>query len=147
MACQRGITLTSTILKLLESIIGARIEPIIRIDCTPLQGGGKKGEAAEEYIFIMQTIIDANKQERKSSKFIITDVEKAFDQAWRIGVFHNLVKRGIKGEILDLLWRLNNNILARIKYDTQMHSEEFEVEESLRQGGGLSAIFLCSTCW
>ena len=141
MACQRGITLTSTILKLLESIIGARIEPIIRIDCTPLQGGGKKGEAAEEYIFIMQTIIDANKQERKSSKFIITDVEKAFDQAWRIGVFHNLVKRGIKGEILDLLWRLNNNILARIKYDTQMHSEEFEVEESLRQGGGLSAIF------
>ena len=89
----------------------------------------------------MQTIIDVNRQERKSSKFIITDVEKAFDQAWRIGVFHNLVKRGIKGEILDLLWRLNNDIIARIKHDTQKHSEEFEVEESLRQGGGLSAIF------
>ena len=57
MTCQRGITLTSTILKLLESIIGERIEPIIRTDCTPLQGGGKKGEAAEEYIFIMQSMV------------------------------------------------------------------------------------------
>ena len=98
-------------------------------------------KSAEEYIFILQTLIDSNKKDRKPSKLIITDVEKAFDQAWRIGVFHNLVKRGIKGEILDLLWRLNNNIKARIKHDTKTHSEEFEVEESLRQGGGLSAIF------
>ena len=38
-------------------------------------------------------------------------------------------------------WRLNNGIIARIKHDTQNHCEEFEVEESIRQGGGLSAIF------
>ena len=141
MVCQRGITLTSTILKLLESIIGKRIEPVISRCCTPLQGGGKAGEAAEEYIFMIQTVIDSNRNEGKASKLIITDVEKAFDQAWRIGVFYNLVKRGVKGEILDLLWRLNNGIIARIKHDTQNHSEEFEVEESIRQGGGLSAIF------
>ena len=75
-----------------------------------------------------------------SCKLIITDVEKAFDQAWRIGVFHNLLKRGIEEEILKLMWKINNDIRARIKEDSQTHTEEFTVEESLRQGGCLSAI-------
>ena len=81
LSCQRGISLTSTVLKLLESIIKERIESEIRNKSTPQQGGGKKGESPEEYIFIIQTIIDSNRKEGKSSKLIITDVEKAFDQA------------------------------------------------------------------
>jgi hypothetical protein len=97
---QRGISLTSCVLKTLENVVGCRIEPVIREESTPLQGGGKKGESPEEYIFALQTIIDKNKQRRKATKIIITDVEKAFDQAWRIGVFENLMNRGIKGEIL-----------------------------------------------
>ena len=137
---QRGITLTSTVLKILENIIGERIEPEIRNKSTPLQGGGKKGESPEEYIFVIQTIIDSNKKEKKDSKLIITDVEKAFDQAWRIGVFSNLIKRGIKGEVLELLWKINNNIRARIKEDSQTYSSEFTVEESIRQGSCVSAI-------
>ena len=137
---QRGITLTSCLLKILENVIGSRIEPIIRKNSTPLQGGGKKGESPEEYIFALQTIIDSNKKKQKPSKLIITDVEKAFDQAWRAGVFKNLQKRGVKGEILELVWKINNNIRARIKEDSKTHSQEFEAEESLRQGGGLSAI-------
>ena len=36
MKCQRGITLTSCILKILERIIGNRIEPIIKEKSTPL---------------------------------------------------------------------------------------------------------------
>ena len=74
------------------------------------------------------------------TKIIITDVEKAFDQAWRIGVFKNLIKRGISGEILELMWKMNNNAKARIKENSVSHSDVFEVEESLKQGGGLSAI-------
>ena len=140
LSCQRGISLTSTVLKLLENIIKESIESEIRNKSTPLQGGGKKGKNPEEYIFIIQTIIDSNRKEGKSSKLIITDVEKAFDQAWRIGVFHNLLKRGIEGEILELMWKINNDIRARIKEDSQTHTEEFTVEESLRQGGCLSAI-------
>ena len=140
MIYQRGITLTSSILKIFESIIGDRIEPVIRRNSTPLQGGGKKGESPEEYIFILQTVIDSNKKERKGTKLIITDVEKAFDQAWRVGVFANLVNRGIKGEILESVWKINNGIKARIKEDTQLHSEEFMAEESIRQGSCLSAI-------
>ena len=140
MCCQRGITLTSAVLKILENIIGNRIEPIINRNSTPLQGGGKRGESPEEYIFAIQTIIDVNKKERKPTKLIITDVEKAFDQAWRLGVFKNLMNRGIKGEILQLMWKINNNVRARIKENTVTHSEEFIAEESIRQGGGLSAI-------
>ena len=140
MIFQRGITLTSCVLKILENVVGVRVEPIIRANSTCLQGGGKKGESPEEYIFALQTIIDKSKQAKKPCKFIITDVEKAFDQAWRAGVFENLMKRGIHGEILQLIWNMNDNARARIKENSFMHSEEFDVEESVKQGGGLSAI-------
>ena len=140
MCFQRGITLTSCVLKTFESVVGVRIEPVIRNNTTSLQGGGKKGESPEEYIFVLQTVVDKNKQENKPTKLIITDVEKAFDQAWRAGVFKNLMKRGINGEILHLIWKMNNNARARIKENSVSHSEIFDVEESIKQGGGLSAI-------
>ena len=140
MIFQRGITLTSCVLKILENVVGVRVEPIIRENSTPLQGGGKKGESPEEYLYVLQTIIDKSKQNKKSCKFIITDVEKAFDQAWRAGVFDNLMKRGIHGEILELIWKMNSNARARIKENSSVHSKEFDVEESVKQGGGLSAI-------
>ena len=141
MIFQRGITLTSCVLKILENVIGRRIEPEIKKNSTPLQGGGKTDESPEEYLFVIQTIIDLNKLRNRPSKLIITDVEKAFDQAWRLGVFDNLAnKRGIKGEILELVWKINSNVRARIKEDIKTHSEEFTAEESIRQGGGLSAI-------
>ena len=78
--------------------------------------------------------------DRKPTKLIITDVEKAFDQAWRVGVFKNLMDRGIKGEILELIWKITTNATSRIKENSIVHSSEFIVEESVRQGGGLSAI-------
>ena len=65
---QRGITLTSCVLKILENVVGNRVEPIIREVSTPLQGGGKKGESPEEYIFALQTVIDINKRAKRSTK-------------------------------------------------------------------------------
>ena len=137
---QRGLSLTSCVLKLLEKVIANRISKNIQQYSTTLQGGGKKGEATEEYLLIIQTVIDKNKKEGKNTKIIITDVKKAFDQAWRIGVIHNLSKRKINGKILRLIWNINNELKARIKWDEVTHSEEFDVEGSVRQGSGLSAI-------
>ena len=71
---------------------------------------------------------------------LITDVNKAFDQAWRVGVFHNLCERGVTGNILEVMWKINSDIFARIKIDEKNASEPFSVEESIRQGSGLSVI-------
>ena len=119
---QRGISLTSSILKCLERVIANRIENRIRENTTSLQGVGKKGEATEEYILMIKTIIDINKKNRKNTKMIITDVKKAFDQAWRKGVFKNLIERKIEGKLFNLMWELNNNLKARIKFDEKNHS-------------------------
>ena len=139
MSNQRGITLTVCILKCLEMMIAKRIDPMIKNKSTPLQGGGKRDEAVEEYLFAIQTIIDINLKENKYTSLMITDVAKAFDQAWRVGVFKNLVNRGIQGRLLNLIWLINDNLKARIKKD-QMVSNTLEVEESIRQGSSLSAI-------
>ena len=37
------------------------------------------------------------------------------------------------------MWKINDDIRARIKEDSHTHTEEFTVEESLKQGGCLSA--------
>ena len=137
---QRGISLASAVLKCLEKVLSNRIEENIRKYSTNLQGGGKKGEATEEYILIINTIVEYNQSRGKNTKIIITDVEKAFDHAWRKGIFVNLAQKGIEGKILNLMWQINNNLISRIKYDEEIYSEEFNVEDSLRQGGGLSAI-------
>ena len=55
-------------LKILENIIGNRIEPVIKKNSASLQGGGTKGESPEEYIFVVQTVIDNNKQKQKTTK-------------------------------------------------------------------------------
>ena len=67
-------------------------------------------------------------------------MQKAFEQAWRMGVFRNLASRGITGNIVSLIWEINNHLQPRIKCEEERYSEEFEVEESIRQGRGLSAI-------
>jgi hypothetical protein len=138
MKFQRGLTMTSCIMKIVEKMIGIRIGPLIKRNSTDLQGGGKKGEAVEEYLLAIQTVVDRNLQEGKETKLLITDVSKAFDQAWRIAVFRNLSDRGVKGRMLKMIWKMNDNLVARIR-GQDMISGEFEVEGSLRQGGGLSA--------
>ena len=113
--------------------------PTLKAKSTSVQGGGKTGESCEEYLFIIQTIIDMNKKRKKTTKIVMTDVAKAFDQAWRIGVMYKLQENGIKGEILELIWKLNEDITARIREGNE-YSGMFSVEESVRQGEGLSAI-------
>jgi hypothetical protein len=125
-------------MKVIEKMIGMRIGPLIKENSTDLQGGGKKGECVEEYLLALQTVIDKNKLEGKETKLLITDVAKAFDQAWRAAVFENLTSRGVKGRMLKMIWKMNNNLVARIR-GKDMISGEFEVEGSLRQGGGLSS--------
>ena len=70
MLFQRGITLTSCVLKTLESVVGYRIEPTISRKSTPLQGGGKKGESPEDYIFVLQTVIDKNRKYKLPTKLM-----------------------------------------------------------------------------
>ena len=93
---QRGISLTSAVLKCLEKVLSNRIEENIRKYSTNLQGGGKKGEATEEYILIINTIVEYNQSRGKNTKIIITDVEKAFDHAWRKGIFVNLAQKVLR---------------------------------------------------
>ena len=54
-----------------------------------------------------------------------------------MGLFRNLASREITENILR---EINNHLQARIKCDEERYSEEFEVEESIREGNGLSAI-------
>ena len=131
---QRGISLTNTILKVYEKILNRRIGPILKKTTTPLQGGGKEGENVEEYLLIINTIIDIT---NGIVKIIVTDVEKAFDKASRIHVFSNLAKHGVTGKVLASIWCINNSLRGRIK-EGEERSEEFEIQDSVRQGSGLS---------
>ena len=42
--------------------------------------------------------------------------------------------------MLRLTWEINNDLTAKIKFYEEQYSQIFEVEDSIRQGSGLSAI-------
>ena len=65
---QRGLSLTLCMLKLLEKVISNRISKNIQAFSTSLQGGGKKGEATEEYLLIMQTVIERRTIKKESAQ-------------------------------------------------------------------------------
>ena len=79
---QRGLSPTSYVLKCLKKTMAKRIIPQIEQNTNELQGDGKPKASTEEYLLVLQTMIDKNAKEKKAVKLIIKDVKKAFDQAW-----------------------------------------------------------------
>ena len=57
MDCQRGITVSSAISMIPEEIIHNRMRTIINL--TPAQGGGKKGSATRDHVFLLRSAISS----------------------------------------------------------------------------------------
>ena len=71
----RGITTSSSIGKILETIIDDRIEKVVPF--SQAQGGGKKGASPCEHLFLLRAIIDISKAKKSPTFITYFDVSKA----------------------------------------------------------------------
>ena len=97
---KRGISLTNNICKIFEKVINNRINS--ELSFTKAQVGAKQGRSSVDQLFILKSVIQQRKFQRKQAYIALIDIEKAFDYTWREEMFYNLWQRGVRGKI----WRI-----------------------------------------
>ena len=102
MEFRRGITLASNIQKLFERVINNRL--VKDLEFTEGQAGGRKNRSTTDQLFILKSVIQKAKIEKKKLYITYIDIEKAYDKAWLDGIMYILWNKGIKGKI----WRIRN---------------------------------------
>ena len=88
-------------------------------------------------MFILKSVIQQRKFQRKQTYIALIDIEKAFDYTWREGMFYNLWQRGVRGKIWRIMYNLCQDQVTTIntKYGP---ANEIELENGIRQGKVLS---------
>ena len=93
----RGITISSTISMIAEEILNNRLLSIIQF--TQAQGGGKKGCATCDHLFIVKSIIAYAMKKRKRFFLTFYDVQKVYDRVEVDDMMLILWNQGVKGKI------------------------------------------------
>ena len=131
----RGITTSSAIGTILESMIDNRIEHIVKM--TPAQGGGKKGSSCYDHLFVLRAIIDISIKEKRSTYITYYDVSKAYDTVDNSDLLVTMWEKGLRGKSWRILKNLNTNLTASVK--TRFgQTREIKMEIGGKQGSRLT---------
>lgn len=139
----RGITVSSTLGKILEHIIRNRIEHLLPFDQSKLQFGFTKGTSILlAALVINESIVEA--QEMKLPLYIaFLDSQKAFDVVDHQSLKCKLFFNGITGKLWTLLDAWYCDLTSKVKWNGHL-SDSFPVRQGVRQGGILSTnLYKC----
>ena len=112
MEFQRGITVSSSICMIPEEIIHNRMRNAIQL--TPAQGGGKKGSATRDHVFLLRSAISASIKYKRKIFVTFFDVQKAYDHADPQDMLYVAWNAGLRGKIWRLTKLLNTNLTSKI---------------------------------
>ena len=133
----RGITISSNILKIMEKIVKNKISDKIFI--SEYQGGGRKNIGTRDHIVVLSSLIEKHKKNKVPLHMVFLDVEKAFDKAWFDGILHLLMERGLDQKNTSYLKELNRGYHVSIKTPHGV-TKPVSCEDVLKQGSVLSPI-------
>lgn len=140
----RGISLSSTLYKILAKIIAKRLTLLATntnlID--EAQGVGKIGHASYNEARTLHNIIEDANQFNKELHLCYIDLTKAYDliERWTLNkVLYNI---GLPSDFIELMVDINTNIQATVETDFGQ-TEKFTISRGLRQGCPLSPLLFC----
>ena len=110
---QRGITVSSSISMLCEQLINERMIELVKM--TQAQGGGKKGSATRDHVFLLRGAITHAIKNKECMYVTFYDVAKAYDRADVEDMLVIAWEHGVKGKLWRLLKNLNTNLTAKVK--------------------------------
>ena len=137
----RGITLLSVVGKLYSAILTKRITNWCEQNgaISEEQAGFRPNRSTSDQVFTLFQILQQRKEAKQETVCVFLDIKKAYDTAFRDGIWKRLYEVGIKGK----LWRVIRNIYQLVQSCVQLgahFTEWFVIELGLRQGDPLSAI-------
>ena len=128
----RPISITSYVGKLLERILGNRIESFLSVKKLqdPYQEGFSKGKNSIRYLNRLNLSIHADKIQKLTTLCLFIDFEKAFDSVWIKGLIYKLAKINIKGNILNVI----QDFLTKRQIVLNINGEKGDPKESMEYG-------------
>ena len=91
-----------------EKLLKNRITPTLKQDMTSFQTGGVKGKGVADNLFLLRGAIDHCRYLGGGELWLtFYDIEKCFDSLWLEDCINSLYENGVKVDILDLIYRLN----------------------------------------
>jgi exonuclease III len=136
----RGITITSCLGKLFNSIMNSRIDKHLKSNNTipETQIAYKANSRTSDHIFVLKSMIDKQlKKERKPLYACFIDFKKAFDSIPHEALFYKLATVGIGGNTHNLIRDMYKKTQLCVKVGSQM-SNSFPSNIGVRQGDNLS---------
>ena len=132
---KRGISLTNNMCKIFEKLINNRIKSVLSF--IEAQMGAREGRSPADQLFILKSVLQQRKSQRKQTYIALTDIAKAFEYTWREGMFYNLWQREVRGKTWRVMYNLCQDQFTTIntKYGP---TNEVEIENCIRQGKVLS---------
>ena len=135
----RKITVMPASGMVLESIINSRLtfrNIVLDLD-DPYQFGFKSNSRTTDNIFILKSLIQKQRFKKKPLYVCFVDFTKAFDYVDRIALYHKLIKRGVRGKLLNIIYDMYKKAKCRVKWKNEI-GEAIGSEFGVLQGGMLS---------
>ena len=135
----RGITITSCLSKIFNSLINQRLTKYLEINniMNPEQIGFKKGARTSDHIFVLKCLINSAKAAGKPLYVCFVDFRKAFDTVWQKGLFFKLLQCGISSKFVNIIVDMYSKLSSRVNINGGF-SLNFPVLLGTRQGCPLS---------
>ncbi|WP_435316530.1 reverse transcriptase domain-containing protein, partial [Klebsiella pneumoniae] len=137
----RGISLTSSIGKLMERMVSNRITWFLEKNekYNPAQSGFRKGKSTMDAVYQLVANINKAMEKKNHLTAVFFDLEKAYDTIWRSEVIKTLIKMGIRDQTLHFFKNFLNNRRFIVKIGSATSAEK-EIEEGIPQGSVLSVV-------
>ncbi|KAK3087363.1 hypothetical protein FSP39_005046 [Pinctada imbricata] len=133
----RGITVTTTVSKILEHTLQERLNKQLDPTQNKLQRGFTAKTSPLNAAFMVSEAI-AEKTDYKENVALVTlDAEKAYDRVWHERLFSKIYLDGIQGTLWLLLRDMQANATSRVKWENAL-SNPFRTLQGIRQGAKLS---------
>ena len=138
----RGITLLSTMYKLVTKIINIRINKMVKERLYCRQFGGRRGRSTTDSSILLQNIIALGKLHGKFTHFLRLDIEKAFDSVPIRLISDAMTYFGMNDQSITQICQLINNTPTKVRINGK-YSETFVQNSGVKQGDVLSpSIFI-----
>jgi hypothetical protein len=136
----RGITITSCLSKLFNSILNERLVNFRnenKID-TKEQIAYQKGASTVDHIFTFNTIIEKYRKLNKPLFCCFVDMKKAFDSVLHSAILLKLLKSGVRGNFFKTIKSMYASTKLSVKVGNTSRTNFFDSELGIRQGDNLS---------
>ena len=138
----RPITLLSCLGKLFTSILNNRLTSFLDENemLSETHTGFRKAYSTWDKIFSLHCLRELLKAQKKKLFCCFIDFSRAFDTAWRVGLWRKLLTNDINGKILRVIKNMYYDIKACVSVNNQT-SNIFTCSTGVRQGENLSPLF------